>query len=542
MFEPNEIEGVPERITQIFRQLQQDIMSDLIERLSINQEITRAADWEIHRLYELGNSKRAIKKHIKNVLGLSAQEINHIYKNVLRQGYARNEQLYKVKGKPWIRFEDNQSLQQLIESTISQTNSECYNITNSLGCAVRNSQGELAFKPIAKYYQDTLDSASSDILSGAFDYRSVLNKTVKEMTDSGLRTVDYASGHSNRVDVAARRAVLTGFNQVVAKINEKNAQELETDHFEVTYHIGARPTHQVWQGRVYSSDELKNICGYGEVDGLKGANCYHDFHPFILGISKRIYTDEELDRMNAEENTPKKFGDKEYTTYEALQRQRKLETKLRAQRQTIHLLEKGGSSEDDVIAAKSRYFSTSDEYARFSEAMGLPQQRERVNIDGLKGVDPSIGKPVAKSEKSGIIESNQAGTAVSDVHYIGRIDRNLYSCITENITTDELIITEKQVEHIFKSHPNDFKDFHDVIDSIKDTVIAPDYIIESEKPNTAFILKELSTNRGKSRLIMRLKTNSDPDEYKNSIITFQKMREKEWKRIIRNKKILYKSE
>lgn len=77
------------------------------------------------------------------------------------------------------------------------------------------------------------------------------------MTDSGLRTVDYASGWSNRVDVAVRRALMTGFNQVVAKVNEDNAEQLGTEYFEVSYHRGARPTHQVWQGRVYSKRSLK---------------------------------------------------------------------------------------------------------------------------------------------------------------------------------------------------------------------------------------------------------------------------------------------
>ena len=141
--------------------------------------------------------------------------------------------------------------------------------------------------------------------------------------------------------------------------------------------------------------------------GLKGANFYHDFHPFIKGVSKRTYTDEELDRMNEEENTPKKYGDKEYTTYEALQRQRMLETTMRAQRQEIHLLKTGNASEEDILNAQSRYSVTSAEYIRFSEQMGLPQQRERVTVDvlGKIGVNCRFvsGKTVAKSGESGIM-------------------------------------------------------------------------------------------------------------------------------------------
>ena len=108
------------------------------------------------------------------------------------------------------------------------------------------------------------------------------------------------------------------------------------------------------------------------------------------------------------------------------------------------------------------------------------------------------------------------------MYYVGTIDRLLYSCVTKDISTDELIITEKQIEHIFENHPNDFTDVADVLSSVRQAVSFPDYIIESEKPNTAFVLKELSDEKGKSRLIMRLKTSKDPDDYKNSILTFRK--------------------
>ena len=261
MFTPNEIEAVPEYFSKLYRDLQLNIMTDVVQRLSINQEITSTADWRINRMYELGASKRQIKNYIKDTLDLSTQEINHLYKDVIRKGYARNENLYKTKGKPMIRFEDNKPLQQLITAVKEQTATECKNITQSLGFAVRQPDNTLKFESIADYYQNVLDKAATDILSGTFDYNTVLKKKVKEMTDSGLRTVDYASGWSNRIDVAARRAVMTGFNQIVAHITEENAEKLDTDYFEITYHIGARPTHQPWQGRVYSKQELETVCG-----------------------------------------------------------------------------------------------------------------------------------------------------------------------------------------------------------------------------------------------------------------------------------------
>lgn len=393
MLSPNELEYVPGKISRLYRGLQLDIMRDIVARLSVNHEISRTADWEISRLYELGVAKEVIKRHIRRTLGLTADEIELIYSDILAEDYARYAPVYERQGKSFIPFRENRQLQQLIAGVKRQTQGEFRNITQSLGFAVKNPDGTRSFQPIAKFYQSTLDRAAFGMLSGVYDYNTMLKKAVKELTDSGLRTVDYETGYVSRVEVAARRALMTGFNQVVAKITEDNAEALGTDYFEVTYHRGARPTHQPWQGRVYTKEQLATVCGYGEVDGLKGANCYHDFHPFFPGVSKRLYSDEELDRMNEEENTPKPYGSRQYTTYEALQRQRRLETSLRKKREEIALLEQGKASEDDILAAKAKYHALSDEYAKFSKAMGLPQQRERVRIDGRHGVDVRFGNP-----------------------------------------------------------------------------------------------------------------------------------------------------
>lgn len=300
-------------------------------------------------------------------------------------------------------FAENVGLKQLINATVKQTKEEFKNITGSLGFAVKV-DGKIVFKPIAEYFQKTLDGAMFDITSGAFDYNTVLRRVVNEMTTSGLRTVDYATGWSNRTPVAVRRAVMTGFSQVTGKINEDNADTLETEYFEVTRHVGARPSHQIWQGKVYSKKQLETVCGYGTGDGLCGWNCRHDFFLFIPGISERTYTDEQLSEMNEQENTPKMYKGKEYTAYTATQQQRKLETLMRKQRQDIKLLKDGGADENDIINARCRYRSTSAQYTAFSKAMNLPQQRERVYIDGLGNVGGGkVTKAVDSKVNSGII-------------------------------------------------------------------------------------------------------------------------------------------
>lgn len=134
------------------------------------------------------------------------------------------------------------------------------------------------------------------------------------------------------------------------------------------------------------------------VTGLCGANCYHEYYPVVPGISKPTYTPEEIEEFNHKENEPVEYNGKKYTKYEATQRQRKLETTMRAQRQEIKLLKEGGANEDDLIAARSRYRGTSAEYARFSKAMDLPQQRERVTVDGLGNIGQGKYKADTPSE------------------------------------------------------------------------------------------------------------------------------------------------
>jgi len=126
------------------------------------------------------------------------------------------------------------------------------------------------------------------------------------------------------------------------------------------------------------------------------------------------------------------------------------------------------------------------------------------------------------------------------MHIVGRIDRKIYECITDDITTDEVIITEERIQHIVERHPNDYEQYYAYL---KTVVEDPDYIIEANKPNTALILKEIiESDERQFKTILRLKTSKDNKVFKNSIITFMKINEKEWSRLIRKGKVKSKCE
>lgn len=379
--QPNDLIKISLQIEALFENMQVRVMQDIVRRILKAGKITSTADYQIEKKILLGNSTEFIEAEIKRLTEKTQEQIWQMYEDVIDWEYVRNKGIYEQINGHFIPYEDNEQLQQWVYAIYEQTNNEIKNITRSMGFAL-NYAGRVVFTPFSEYYQKYLDRACMDVVTGVFDYNTVLRRVVKELTASGIRTVDYASGCSNRVTVAGRRAVMTGVNQLSAKINEKVAKDLGTDTFEVTWHAGARPTHW-WGGMVFTKKELENICGLGSVDGLCGANCRHNYMAFVPGVSVRTYTDEQLAEMNHQERQTKEWKDKKYTTYEATQKQRKMETSMRAQRERIKLLQDGKADKDTIMLEKAKYQGQLNEYAKFCKKMGLPQERERIYLDGF---------------------------------------------------------------------------------------------------------------------------------------------------------------
>lgn len=377
------------QIEKHFSDLEMRIMEDIIRRIRKTGKITSTADWQINRLQILGYSSEDIERMLKEALDKSYPEMFELYDKVIEWEYVRNKDIYEQVNAEFIPYEENEELQQITEALIQQSGNDLQNITKSLGFYLDYGTGEKILTPLAQVYQKYLDAACMDIVSGAFDYNTVIRRVVTQLTNSGLRQIDYASGRANRIDVVARRAVMTGVSQLSGKISEMNAKKLGTDHFEVEWHAGARPTHAVWQGRVYSREELTTVCGLGSVTGLLGANCYHIYYPFIPGISVRNWSDEWLEEQRHKESMPKEFKGKEYTLYEAKQRQRQMETAMRAQREKVRLLQVGGTDPDDILIAKAKYQGQLNEYSRFCRKMGLEEERERIYYDMRGRVAPT---------------------------------------------------------------------------------------------------------------------------------------------------------
>lgn len=390
---PEELEKLPKPLERTMTALELSIMDELVQRIKEAEQITPVTDWLILRLTLIGKSKSEIKRLIGNAIEQADLQVDEIYQQAVESDYIRNREIYQAAGRNYIPYEDNKWLQQIVDVARRQTKDSLRpleNITQTTGFNVPMGGGKKVFTPLSEYLERSLDKAMMGIATGAKTYSQAIGEVVNEMTASGIRTVDYASGRSDRIEVAARRAVMTGVAQLTDKVNEKNMEELQTDYCEVDWHMGARNTgtgylnHQSWQGRVYSSEEMRTICGKGQMLGFGGINCYHIAFAFIPGISKRKYTDEWLAEQNRRENEKKTYRGREYDTYAALQYQRRLERTIRKQKQDVVLLEKAGADKEEITAAKCRLRLTNKTYVEFSKEMGLRQQRERLKVPDLK--------------------------------------------------------------------------------------------------------------------------------------------------------------
>ena len=440
---PEELEKLPKPLERTMTNLELQVMGEIIDRIKNAGQITPVIDWQLNRLVAVGESKSRIKRMIGEALRETDIQVDDIYERAVRSDYIRNRELYQSIGMDYTPYEDNLWLRQLVEAARQQTKDTfrpMENITQTTGFNIMMG-GKKTFTPLSEYLERSLDKAMFGIATGTKTYSQAIGDVIDEMTSSGIRTVDYASGKSERIEVAARRAVMTGMAQMTDKVNEKNAEKLQTDYFEVDWHMGARNTgtgyqnHQSWQGKVYSSEEMRTVCGLGEMLGFAGINCYHIRFPFIPGVSQRKHTDEWLAEQNRKENEKKTYRGREYDTYGALQYQRKLERTIRKQKQDIELLKRAGADKDDITAAKCRLRLTEQAYVDFSKEMGLRQQRERLRI--------------GKNQPLGLKSSGNGGSVPEHPapKYIEKIDISDRAHVQSVIEEHEALLSKENTEN-----------------------------------------------------------------------------------------------
>lgn len=384
-FTPELLDALPEDLAELFRALEITLLEEICSRLKAAGELNEVTVQDIKALRAHGIDLKEIKKATQKAAGISEQKLNKLLDDVVE----RNQQYYTnvidlahiTRPETLVSIEDTWAIYQ-------QTKRDLHNITQSMGFLVDAGRTML---PPAKAYQWALDNAVMQVQSGAINYNQAIKTAVKQLADSGLKVVDYESGHRDQIDVAARRAVMTGVNQICAKYTEQSAQYLETPYFEVSAHAGARDkpgpspwsSHKNWQGKVYSVragdiyPSIYEVCGLGAVDGLEGANCRHRRYSWVEGVSERTYTDEQL--AHIDDDLGCEFDGKKYTAYEATQMQRRVERQIIKQKRLVTAY-KASEQKNEHYAAKAKLVRLNAKYKAFSEAAGLPLQWERTKV------------------------------------------------------------------------------------------------------------------------------------------------------------------
>lgn len=264
------------------------------------------------------------------------------------------------------------TLTQLKEAFVKQTAGELRNLTQTTG--FKNTA--FGMTGVMDMYQKEMDHALIKVASGAFSYDQVVNDCVQRLAQSGLRSIDYASGRSYQLDTATRMSVRTGLSQLSGKITEENIKKTGVDLVITSQHMGSRPEHAEWQNKVFSYNgknkkypDFFKATGYGTAGGLKGVNCTHDFFPFWEGIS--------IIPEDIKEPDPVVINGKEYTYYQATQKQRSMERSIRATKREIEAQKAIGGITDDL---KAKLRKQTMEYKHFSAAANLRGKENRLRV------------------------------------------------------------------------------------------------------------------------------------------------------------------
>ena len=387
-FTPEVLDGMPDGIAELYRGLELQLLDEICSRLNLAGELNEGTVDSIRALRSQGISLEEIKKAIRQSTNISEKELKALLDDVVARNQEYYTELIDLAGvtQPQTLLGDSD-----IDAIIRQTGTEMINITQSMGFLVDG--GKTMLEP-ARAYQWALNNAELEIMSGAISYNQAIKRSVRQLADSGLRYVTYESGHRDHIDVAARRAVMTGINQLCQRYAEQSQDYLNTDLVEVSAHSGARnigagaANHASWQGKVYRWKEKKrttkgsypdfvDTTGYGSGEGLGGWNCRHHFYPFVEGVSERTYTGSQL--RHIDDGRDADFEGRHYTAYEATQKQREIERTVRKlERRRIAFEAQGNTEEAQAAQAQQRRLRK--KYREFSKAADLPLQNERMRI------------------------------------------------------------------------------------------------------------------------------------------------------------------
>ena len=419
MLTPEQLQNLPQDLTDLYDQLSEFILRDIARRIAKGAQITDTAEYQLYRARSLGLSTDEIAAKIAEINGSSAAEVNRIIREAAAQSDEFDRKMLGADNGTAVPLEENKQLQKLISAQIKETAGKCENLTNTMGFADHDFLGRVYYLSMTDMYRREMDSAHMKVVTDATDYMTAIRQACNKLAASGVRTIDYESGHSDRIEVAARRALLTSVAHVTHRISEENGEELGADGWEMSAHSGSRPSHAVYQGRQYTQEQYERIIK----PLISEPNCRHDVFPIILGVSEPVYTEEELQNID---QPPFTYEGRTYTAYEASQQMRKMERAMRKQKDRCIVADAAGD-EDSFTAASIKLRRQKDIYEDFCKAADSYTQYERTYVAGydrrLAGKTGAVTRRQREFEKAQMTLESDIGS---------KIRRTAKSAITSN--------------------------------------------------------------------------------------------------------------
>ncbi|WP_085832867.1 phage minor capsid protein [Clostridium merdae] len=384
MLPPDYFDYAADDLLGLYSKLDETITRDIVRRLVKTGGVSSTANWQIQRLQESGLLLDDIIRAVSQMTDASDQQVRGLFEDAGIQALEIDMSIYRAAGLSPPPLRQSLGAMQVLQAGMQKTAGHLKNL--SMTTAIASQQT----------YINAVTLAEMQVESGAFDYMTAIRNAVRSAAESGTEVL-YPTGHRDKLDVAIRRATLTGVTQTASQISEHYADDMGCDLVETTAHPGARPEHQAWQGKIFSRSgkhskypDFVKSTGYGTGAGLCGWNCRHSFFPFFEGISPSAYPRETLRYY---ENQTVRYNGKAIKYYDATQMQRAMERQIRATKRELAGYDAGiksSDSEELKNALTERFQAASVKLSRQKSQMddflgqtGMLRQTEREQVLGF---------------------------------------------------------------------------------------------------------------------------------------------------------------
>lgn len=397
------IELLVERLVNRINKANEFFLIKIGESIKKIRELTPTQAQQLVQILKYGNNYQEIINEISRLTNLNIQDIDAIFNEMAKKDYKFAEQFYKYRGVEYVPYNENKALLRQVNALANITKQEMYNYARAtnLGYSIRDLKGNVKFVGLRETYNRVLDEAVLNVGTGVDTFDNAMSKIMKDIGGNGLKTVDYASGRSVRLDSVARMHLKGALRNLHNEVQKQVGEEFGYDGYEISVHSNPADDHSLVQGRQFSIEEYEKLNKGFEAKDYKGntytldhdhkngfrpiseLNCYHYVFSIILGVNKPEYSEEQLQKIIDDNNEGATIDGEHYTNYEITQLQRQLERRIREQKD-IQILAKASGNKELVKKSQDNITQLTKKYKELSDVSGLPTKMERIKVAGYK--------------------------------------------------------------------------------------------------------------------------------------------------------------